>query len=181
LVVSSQSGNSHGAQQLPQTGWKCHPEDMHRKALLRTFMASLLFCCLITAQAEERGYWRAASNTARSVTGDVTLADEKITINFSTTTMSRIRALEPAEVSAVFDTDSATAGAGSLYRLNIPAEKKFLHKNSLCGTEDVQWMVAYARGNSLQIAFFSGGKPPVFTFDAIQNSTDRCGTYSYVK
>ena len=154
---------------------------MHRETLLRIFAASLLLFCLTTAQAEERGYWRGASNSARTVTGDITLADEKITINFSTTTMSRIRALDPAEVSAVFDTDSATAGAGSLYRLNIPAAKKFLHKNSLCGTEDVQWMAAYARGSSLQLAFFSGDKPPVFTFDAIQNSTDRCGTYSYVK
>lgn len=154
---------------------------MHRETPLRIFAATILLCCLITAQAEERGYWRAASNSARSVTGDVTLVDEKITINFSTTTMSRIRALEPAEVSAVFDTDSAAAGPGSLYRLNIPAAKKFLHKNSLCGTEDVQWMVGYAQGNSLQLAFFSGAKPPVFTFDAIQNSTDRCGTYTYIR
>lgn len=154
---------------------------MHRETLLRIVVATILFCCLTPARSEERGYWRAASNTARSVTGDVTLADEKITINFTTTTMSKIRALEPAEVSAVFDTDSTTGAAGSLYRLNIPATRKFLHKNSLCGTEDVQWMVAYANGNSLQMAFFSGNKPPLFTFDAIQNSTDRCGTYSYVR
>jgi hypothetical protein len=154
---------------------------MHRETPLRIFTATILLCCLVTAQAEERGYWRAASNSARAVTGDVSLADEKITINFSTSTMSRIRALEPAEVSAVFDTDSSTATAGSLYRINIPAAKKFLHKNSLCGTEDVQWMAAYARGSSLQLAFFSGDKPPVFSFDAIQNSTDRCGTYTYIK
>ena len=154
---------------------------MHRETLLRIFAASLLIICRSTAQAEERGYWRAASNSARSVTGDIALADEKLTINFSTTTISRIRALEATEVSAVFDTDSASAGTGSLYRINIPAAKKFLHKSSLCGTEDVHWMVAYAGGNSLQLAFFSGDKPPVFTFEAIQNSTDRCGTYSYVK
>ena len=42
-------------------------------------------------------------------------------------------------------------------------------------------MVAYAAGNSLQLAFFSGDKPPVFTFEAIQNSTDKCGTFTYVK
>ncbi|WP_051978362.1 hypothetical protein [Edaphobacter aggregans] len=154
---------------------------MHRKTLLRTVAASFLIVCLSTAQAEERGYWRAASNSARSVTGDLTVADEKLTINFSTTTISRIRALEAPEVSAVFDTDSATAGTGSLYRLNIPAAKKFVHKNSLCGAEDVHWMVAYAQGNNLQLAFFSGDKPPVFTFDAMQSSTDRCGTFAYVK
>ena len=144
------------------------------------FLLALLFLTL-SMQAEERGYWRAASNSARNVTGDITLADEKLTINFSTTTISKIRPLEPTEVSAVFDTDSAAPGSGSFYRLNIPASKKFLHKNTLCGAEDVQWMVAYAAGNSLQLAFFSGDKPPVFTFEAIQNSTDKCGTFTYVK
>ena len=85
------------------------------------------------------------------------------------------------EVSAVFDTDSGSGGKGSLYRLNIPAEKKFQHKNSLCGTENVQWMVAFAQGNALQLAFFSGPKPPTFTLDAISSSTDLCGTFSYVR
>jgi len=144
------------------------------------FLLALLFLTL-SMQAEERGYWRAASNSARNVTGDITLADEKLTINFSTTTISKIRPLESTEVSSVFDTDSAAPGPGSFYRLNIPASKKFLHKNTLCGAEDVQWMVAYAAGNSLQLAFFSGDKPPVFTFEAIQNSTDKCGTFTYVK
>ena len=153
---------------------------MDHRALFKPLASTLLLLTLAT-QAEERGYWRAASNSARNVTGDVTLADEKLTINFSTTTISRIRALEPAELSAVFDTDSNSPGAGSLYRLNIPAAKKFLKKNSLCGAEDTHWMVAYAQGNTLQLAFFSGEKPPVFTFDAIANSTDKCGTFVYAK
>jgi len=154
---------------------------MKRETLLRTFAGLILICSLMAAHAEERGYWRASSTTARSITGDLTLADEKLTINFYTTTMSKIRALETSEVSSVFDIDSNAGGTGSLYRLNIPAAKKFLHKNSLCGVENVQWMVAYAQGNSLQLAFLSGAKPPVFTLDAIQNSTDLCGTFSYVR
>jgi hypothetical protein len=150
------------------------------KHLQTILAASTLLCCLST-QAQERGYWRAASSPARTITGDVTLADEKLTINFYNTTISRSRTLEAAEISAVFDTDSSAGGTGSLYRLNIPAAKKFQHHNSLCGSEDVHWMVAYTAGNSLQLAFFSGDKPPVFTFDAIANSTDKCGTFSYVK
>lgn len=153
---------------------------MKRVSLLSS-VAALLLCTLATHAEEERGYWRAASNSARTVTGDVTLADEKLTINFSTTTISKARSLEPSEISAVFDTDSNVPGSASLYRLNMPAQKKFLHKNSLCGAEDTHWMVAYAVGNTLQLAFFSGDKPPVFTFDAIANSTDKCGTFSYVR
>jgi hypothetical protein len=154
---------------------------MKHKTSLRTFAASLILCCLPPAHAQEKGYWRAASNSARTITSDVTLADEKITINLTTFPMSKIRALDAAEVSAVFDTDSATAPTASLYRLNILADKRFLRKNSLCGSETVSWMVAYARGSGLQLAFFSGEKPPVFTFDAIANSTDKCGTFSYIK
>jgi len=145
--------------------------------------ATLLFTLTTQAQngAEERGYWRAASNTARNITGDVTLGSEKLTINFWTTPISRAREITGSELSAVFDTDSNPARTGSLYRLSIPGARKFLHKNSLCGTEDVQWMVAYAQGNSLQLAFFSGDKPPVLTFDALNDSTDKCGTFTYVK
>lgn len=154
---------------------------MKCKNFLRTFAAWVVICNLGMAHAQEKGYWRASSATARSITGDIGLADEKITINFFTTPMSRIRALEAAEVSAVFDTDSNAGGTGSLYRLNIPAAKKFLHKNSLCGAENVQWMVAFAPASTLQLAFFSGAKPPTFTLDAITNSTDLCGTFSYVR
>ncbi len=60
-------------------------------------------------------------------------------------------------------------------------QRKFLNKNSLCGGEDTQWMVTYASGKSLQLAFFSGQEAPVFTFDAISKSTNLCGTFSYAK
>jgi hypothetical protein len=56
-----------------------------------------------------------------------------------------------------------------------------VHKNTLCGGEDTQWMAAYVKGKSLQVAFFSGGEAPVFTFDAIAHSSNLCGTYSYVR
>jgi hypothetical protein len=156
------------------------PKHSMRKHLQRALTASLLLCCL-TLAAQEKGNWRAASNTARSITGDVALSDEKLFINFSGFTMSRIRSLEKPEISALFDADSTADGTAGLYRLNVPASKKFLHKNTLCGSDDTQWMVAYASGRTLQLAFFSGEKPPLLTLDAISNSTDLCGKYSYVK
>jgi hypothetical protein len=149
--------------------------------LQRALTTSLLLCSL-TLTAQEKGNWRAASNTARAITGDVVLSDEKLFINFSGFTMSRIRSLEKPEISALFDADSTTAdGTAGLYRLDVPATKKFLHKNTLCGSDDTQWMVAYASGRSLQLAFFSSQKPPLLTLDALSNSTDLCGKYSYIK
>jgi hypothetical protein len=153
---------------------------MKLRTLRRAITGSLLIYCL-TVAAQEKGNWRAASSNARSITGDVALSDEKISINFSLFTMVRVRSLDKAELSAAFDADSNADGSGGLYRLSVPAAQKFLHKNTLCGSDDTQWMVAYAWGRTLQLAFFSGQKPPLLTLDAISNSTDLCGKYSYAK
>jgi hypothetical protein len=153
---------------------------MKREALLSAVVGLVLVCC-ITAAAQDKGYWRATSSTAKSITGDVALADEKISINLVSFTMARIRGLEQAEASALFDAEGTAGGNGNLYRLIVPGSKKFLHRNSLCGSDDTQWMVTYVSGRSLQLAFFSGQKPPVFTADALANSTDMCGKFSYVK
>ena len=134
----------------------------------------------LVAFAQEKGYWRAASNTATSITGDVAFAPDRVTINFARFTVAQIRSLTPDEVKAVFDPEQA-GGSGNLYRLEIPAEKRFLHKNTLCGSEDADWMVTYVAGKSLQIAFFSGMKPPAMTIDAMNSSTNLCGTFSYVR
>lgn len=161
-----------------------YPDPMKHQTILKAFAASLFLIILAVqapAQSPERGYWRAASNTAHSITGDITLADEKLVINFYTTTISHVRALDPTEVSSVFDTDADAHATGSLYKLSIPATKKFLHKNSLCGGDDVTWMAAYAAAGTLHLAFFSSDKPPVFTFDAIANSAYLCGTFTYTR
>ena len=128
---------------------------MKLERLGRVIVGLVLVCC-ISAGAQDKGNWRAASTTAKATTGDVALFDEKLAINFSTFTVAPIRSLDQGEVSAVFDVDSSAGGSGSLYRLNIPAAKKFLHKNSLCGSEDTEWMVTYVSGRSLQVAFFRG-------------------------
>jgi hypothetical protein len=157
----------------------CFNGNTMRTTLQRALAASFLLGCLALA-AQEKGMWRASSSNARSITGDVALSDQKIAINFMTFTMVRVRALEKTELSAAFDADAAANGTGSLYRLNIPSSRKFLKKNSLCGTEDTAWMATYVAGRSLQLAFFSGEKPPVLTLDALANSSDVCGIFSYV-
>ncbi len=145
---------------------------------LKTALATLLLTAALFAQ-QETGLWRATSQTAKSITGDIGLSKDKLTINFLAFTMVRVRDLEKAEAPAAFDTETNPNGAGSLYRLRVPAATRLLHKNTLCGTEDTEWMALYATQHSLQIAFFSGQKPPVFTQDAISNSSDLCGTYTY--
>lgn len=131
------------------------------------------------ARPQEGGYWRASSNTASSITGDIILSADKLTINFMSYTVTRLRALTPEEITGVFDSDPVTPSHAGLYRLNIPGNKRFLHKNTLCGSEDVQWMVAYATGRELRVALFSNAKVPSLKREDIMNTTDLCGTFTY--
>ncbi len=108
-------------------------------------MVLALSCCA-SARAQEKGTWRAANAPAQSITGDVALSDARLAINFSSFAIARIRDLNPGEVSSVFDADSNGTMGGSLYRLSIPAAKKFLHRNSLCGAEETTWMATYVAG-----------------------------------
>lgn len=129
--------------------------------------------------AQETGYWRASNNTAKSVTGDIGLGTDKVSINFSLFTIAEIRELKKEEVSALFDVDTATAVPGKLYRLSIPGSKTFLHKNRICGSDETQWMVTDVIGRELHVAFFSGEKMPQLTLDAMNNNSDMCGMFVY--
>ncbi len=95
--------------------------------------------------------------------------------------MAQIRPLQPAELTAAFGIDGTPSGRGNLYRIDIPGSTKFLRKNTLCGGEDTEWLATYVSGRYLQLAFFSGAKMPVFTPEAIGNSTDLCGVYAYAR
>jgi hypothetical protein len=142
---------------------------------------ALAFAASAAAQQPEKGYWRAASRTAESITGDISFSASKITINFTSFLIAPVRLLKPAEVSAAFDEAVDTAGNGQLYRVSIPASRHFLKKNTLCGAQDTQWIALYVANGSLKVAFFSGDNAPLMTFENLQNSTDLCGTYTFVR
>jgi len=150
----------------------------------RTLLGALAGCVLLLSPngiAQDRGMWRAARNTAKSITGDIAFFGEKLSVNFSTFTVAEIRALTPAELSIAFNPDDPKVGEGHLYRTSIPGDKKFLHKNTLCGSEDTQWIVTYVSGKTLELAFFSTATMPVFTPEAFNNSSALCGTFTYVR
>lgn len=106
------------------------------------------------ARAQDQGYWRAASSNANAITGDVTISVSRVTIDYFTFTMAPIRKLKPFEVSSVFDADVNAGIEGMLYRLKVPPNQRFLHKNTLCGDEETQWMATYVTGRTLSVAFF---------------------------
>lgn len=145
---------------------------------------SLMFVMIVLlavgpATAQEKGYWSASNNTARSITGDLQFTPDKITINFSTFTLAQIRELKPDEKQTLFP--SAAAGVGNLYRVQISGDKKFLHKNTLCGGDETDWIITWVSGKQLNVAMFSGGSIPALTPEALANSQRMCGTYMYTR
>jgi hypothetical protein len=148
----------------------------------RMFLGLAMVCGLAfaaTGVAQDSGQWRAANEAAKSTTGDVYFSGQKVSINFSAFIIAEIRALKPEEATGVFDVDPGAVGSGHLYRTMIPASKRFVRKNSLCGSEDTQWMVSYSDGRSLHLAFFSGSDMPVLTAEGLATATDLCGTLLY--
>ena len=152
---------------------------MRSRSLLLAALAAF-FAFVLSAAAQEDGPWRAASTNSRAITGDVVFSPLNISINFTAFTIAQIRSLKTEEVLALFNPDSPTGG-GNLFRVQIPADKRFLHKNTLCGSESTQWIVTYAQGRSLQVAFFSGTTPPVLTVEALNDAPNVCGIFSYVR
>lgn len=141
----------------------------------------LAFTSAIAQGGQDGGNWRAAGTTARAVTGDIAFFNQKIALGFTAFTLAEIRTLKPEEVTALFSGADGATGTGHLYRTSIPGDKRFLHKNTLCGSEETQWVVTFAQGKNLQVAFFSTANMPVLTPEAMANNTDLCGTFSYVR
>src|SRR5215467_2715723 len=129
--------------------------------------AGLLLAGSLSGAAQDKGYWRAASTNSAAITGDISISETKVTINFTGFTIAQIHKLTSAEAAAIFDLEGDTSGSGNLYRMNVPAAKRFLHHNTLCGSDDTEWMATYAFGHTLQVAFFSGSNLPIMTPDAL--------------
>ncbi|MES2392836.1 MAG: hypothetical protein V4555_14420 [Acidobacteriota bacterium] len=141
--------------------------------------AVVLLAVTAAIGAQEKGYWTAASKTAKSVTGDLQFSADKITIDFSRYPLAQIRELTAEEKAVLFP--EAGEGAGNLYRVEIPAERRFLHKNTLCGSEETDWVVTWVSGRKMDVALFSQVGVPKVTAEEILNGHRLCGTYSYTR
>ncbi len=152
----------------------------HPLAFARLAALAVTLFLTLSVHAQESGPWRASSSNAKAITGDVAFSPTKIIINFIPFTIAQIRSLQTQEAVALFNPDTPTGG-GNIFRVDIPADNRFLHKNTLCGSDDTQWIVTYAQGRTLEVAFFSGATPPVLTFDALNNASNLCGVFNYIR
>jgi hypothetical protein len=158
----------------------CHARGMKISAI-RLVMAAGLVVFAAAGGAQEKGQWRAASKTARSITGDVAFSASRMSINFVGYTIAQLHQLSNEEVSAVFDGADGSTGVGNIYRTDIPGSKKFMGKNTLCGGEDVEYVVTFVSGKELQMGFFSGSAMPTLSGEAMMKATSFCGSYTYTR
>jgi hypothetical protein len=152
---------------------------IQRGVAMIVVLAGVVCLAVRLGAQEDRGLWSATSTNAHAITGDITIGEAKVTLNYVAFPLARIRRLKPVEVSAVFDADVNAGIEGTLYRLQVPGGQNFAHRNTLCGGEETQWMATYTTGRTLRVAFFSGDDMPQFTFDAMQNATTLCGKFTY--
>ncbi|WP_156878420.1 hypothetical protein [Roseomonas gilardii] len=148
---------------------------MHRH-LLPALLVLPILCA--TGRADPAGrQWQAISNTAASITGDITVTPDRITfagghalILSQPTALPRFR----AEGSPV---------AATRYRVASPADPILLNGNRLCGgrtpvpvTYIVLWTPRKFAGDTAprSLAAFSGTTPPTGT-----DSPGLCGTFRY--
>ena len=153
---------------------------MKQRIMVAT-VAGVVLVCSLSCVAQDKGEWHPASTTTYNMTGDIMIASTNMTINVSKYPLTPIRKLTPAEVGAVFDADTNAGIGGNLYSVRVPPGVYMTGGSPLCGSEVIRWMATYVSGRKLRVAFFSGEDAPVFTFDAISNSTALCGTYAYTR
>jgi hypothetical protein len=140
--------------------------------------------CSVAVMAQEKGRWRPLSTTSLGITGGVAFSNETLSMNFLKFPIAEIRDLTPGELIAIALGDPMgkdAAVSGHLYRLSIPATQRFLNRNTMCGGDETQWMTTAVRGKTLQLAFFSTAQMPVLTAEALANTTNLCGTFSYMR
>lgn len=131
------------------------------------------------AHAQDQGLWLAESQSADNITGQLEIKADRIGMAFLRIPIVRVRAITADEAVAAFDADRDASGGGALYRVRIPATTKMLNKNTLCGSEDTEWMMTWATKKTLHVAFFSGEQPPKLSFEALTNSAELCGNFTY--
>jgi hypothetical protein len=108
---------------------------------------------------------RAYSNTAISITGDVTTDDFEIVFeNGERLAFSDL-------VADRFVVDGGDVPA-SVYRIETPADPELLNGNRLCGAGDVTYLANWLEDELTVIAVFTGDEPP-------RSDAEMCASYYY--
>lgn len=119
-----------------------------------------------SAAFAEGDVYTAYSNTAVSITGDISMDDFSITFaNGEQLTFSAL-------LGDHFVVDGRRVNA-SVYSVENPSDPELENGNRLCGAGDVSYLASWAGGEGLTVvAVFTGDEAP-------QSSAEMCASYIY--
>lgn len=129
------------------------------------FAAALLAGLVLPALADD---YAAISNTAMSITGDISFDDFGITF-------ANGKSLEFSELTADHLTVDGQDRPASVYRVAKPADPKLENGNRLCGSGPVTYVASWGiDGDDLAtvVAVFTGRDEP-------DSSEEMCASYTY--
>jgi hypothetical protein len=146
------------------------------------FILTAAVAAVQTGRAEAAAAkWSAMSTTAMSITGDVTLSPTDLTMAGTGYPLTHVATVPAQQRAGIGQFIAVTEPAAvDLYRIKIPGARKLRNGNTLCGGNDVAWLlVVSGSGPTLALAFFSGAAQPPLDPNALSNSTALCGTFTY--
>jgi hypothetical protein len=134
----------------------------------------LVFSLLVVTPAVAKTWsehWAATSDTATSITGDVTLYSAHISVDGKSVPIRKVHNIPIAD-------PAGYNGLATLYRVSPPVNPVLLHGNRLCGTNPISYVLIWhskavmpgdppGRG----LALFTGGEP--------SSLGSACATYYY--
>jgi hypothetical protein len=142
--------------------------------MIKPIVATAVLTVLVQPAAWAAEHWQATSTTATSITGNVTLASNKIT--FSTGKSLPLAAPVPLPGFSV----EGQKVAATLYKVTAPADLQLVRGNRLCDGRPITYIVVWTPrpiGGDVaprSMSPFSG--PAVPTTD---DSPTSCGTFNY--
>lgn len=124
--------------------------------------------------------WNAMSNTAMSITGDVSISPTDLTLAGADYALTHVASVPVSQRAAIGEVVAVSQpSAADLYRIKIPGARKLHNGNTLCGGKDAIWLLVVSSGPTLALAFFSGAAQPPLDGKALGNSAALCGTFTY--
>lgn len=130
---------------------------------MRTLLAAVLLVSGSAASHAQDDVWKASSNTATAVTGDITLGTDRIVFaNGENIT------LVPVE------------GRRGVCKVDPPANPVLMNGNRLCGEQDVTYVVlAQGSNDSLFMKVFEGADAPMEAVADPEPQKGTCATYNF--
>ena len=137
----------------------------------------------VVGNKNQEELWIAASRTAVSITGNVALASNSMTISHKSFPLALVRDIDSQHLAdAGRIVDVSQPSNGRLYRTLISRRSRFINGNTVCGPDaDAKWILAVFTDRQMSLAFFSGSNEPDLGYTAGEVGDRLCGTYAYMR